>query len=382
MTLLPEATVERIRDELPAVQRIAYLNAGSLGPLPRRAVEAMDAQDHYDMEHRQAPDHWDRLSELQRAARAALSSLTGVPTDQVALMHSTHEGLNACLWGLELQEGENVVTTDEEHPGLLVPLSHAQTRLGTEIRVAPWRDGDQEFVEGVLQLVDSRTRAIFLSHVSWKSGRTAPLRALRDALPGHVRVVADGAQSAGVMQLRPDDGWDAITVSGQKWPCGPNGSGGLALLDPEAWQPTFGAYSQLESWDDYISTAIVPDGRRFEMSQEALQPLAGFTASVRWLLDEVGLERALGHARALNELARARLHRAGVAPDALHGDAHLLGIDVPAGHAPAWATALYEEGFLIRALGDDRLRCSFGCWNDAAEVERCADAIAALLGER
>lgn len=379
MTLFSSDELAGIREQLPATTGVAYLNAGSLGPLPRRSVDAMDAQDRYDMEHRQAPDHWERLTQLQRSARRALTSLTGVEEEQVALMHSTHEGLNACLWGLDLQDGENVVTTDEEHPGLLVPLSHAQTRLGTDVRVAPWLDSDEAFVDAVLASVDSRTRAVFLSHVSWKSGRVAPLRALRDSLPDHVRLVADGAQSAGVLQLSPRDGWDACTVSGQKWPCGPNGSGGLALLDPEAWQPTFGAYSQLESWDDYISTAIVPDGRRFEMSQESLAPLAGFAESVHWLLDEVGLSRAYTHARALNERARTRLEGAGVDPDSLHGEAHLLGIDVPDGRASEWTKAIYDEGFLIRALGDDRLRCSFGCWNTPEEVDGCVDAIASRL---
>jgi L-cysteine/cystine lyase len=373
--LLSDSRLAELREQLPAVRRIAYLNAGTLGPLPKVAAAAMDDQDHYDVEFRQSGGHWERLKALQAEARDALVTLTGAATEQVALMHSTHEGINACLWGLELVSGDNVVTTDEEHPGLLVPLAHARTRNGCDVRIADWQDDDTAFVDAVLAQVDGRTRAVMLSHVSWQSGRIAPVRMLRDALPDAVRLVVDGAQSAGIMTVDPADGWDAFTVSGQKWPCGPNGSGGLALRDPEAWQPTFGAYAQLNSWDEYIPGDVSSDGRRFEMSQEALQPLAGFTASVRWLTSEVGIERAQAHARALKARVRARLEAGGVDPGDLTGDRHLLSIIVPAGRAPAIATALLDRDYLIRFLTPERVRLSMGFWNTPEELDGCAEAL-------
>jgi selenocysteine lyase/cysteine desulfurase len=232
-------------------------------------------------------------------------------------------------------------------------------------------------LDAVLAHVDAHTRAIFVSHVSWQSGRTAPLRMLRDALPAAVPIVADGAQSAGILTLSPDDGWDAITVSGQKWPCGPNGSGGLALLDPEAWQPTFGAYAQLVSWDEYIPADVAPTGRRFEMRQEALQPLAGLIASVEWMTGEVGIPNALAHACALNVRARERFVAGGLDPERLQGDQHLLSLDV-SGTGKALSAALFERGYLIRELGDDRVRLSLGCWNTPEEIDGCVDALLEL----
>jgi L-cysteine/cystine lyase len=378
-TPIPHDDLLRLRAQLPAITSVAYLNAGTLGPMPVAAIDAMADMQRYDIEQRQALDHWERLLEQQRAARSALTKLTGVGTDQVALMHSTHEGLNASLWGLDLKPGDNVITTDEEHPGLLVPLRHAQDRLRTEIRTAPWASDEDAFVDGILALVDERTRAVFLSHVSWQTGRTAPLRALRSSLPAGVRIVVDGAQSAGVLEVDPADGWDAYTVSGQKWPCGPNGSGGLAIIDPEAWLPTFGAYAQVASWDDNVQGDIVADGRRLETSQEALTPLAGFTASVEWIVSEVGLARAHGHGKHLNARTRARLQAAGVDVALLHGDAHLLALDVPAGSAQDIAATLMADGILIRPLGTDRVRSSFGFWNTEDEVDALADALATQL---
>jgi L-cysteine/cystine lyase len=377
---IDDATLAVIRAQLPAIHGPAYLNAGTMGPMPLSAIAAMDAERDYDERTRQTVDHWDRLTDLQHRARTAITRLTGVADEQVALMHTTHEALNSCLWGLDLRPGQSVVTTDEEHPGLLVPLRHVRARLGVEVQIARWCDGDEQFVDAVLAQVGSTTRAVALSHVSWTSGRIAPLRMLREALPDGVRLIIDGAQSAGVLQVDPADGWDAYTVSGQKWPCGPNGSGGLAMCDPEAWLPTFGAYTQVTDFDDILGSDVVAEGRRLEQSQEALGPLAGLAASVHWLVDEVGLQAVHEHARAMNARARAALQATGVDPASLHGHDHLLAIDTPAGRAAAIAEQLVQDGVMVRPLGDSRLRASFGCWNTRAEIDLLCDRLAPHLG--
>lgn len=373
---LNHATLDTFRAQLPAVQSVAYLNAGTLGPLPQPAIDAMDAERDYDVQVRQDALHWDRLLHVQVQARAELARLTGVAPDQVALMHSTHEGLNACIWGLDLRAGDVIVTTDEEHPGLLVPLRHARARLGVEVRTAAWKDDDDQLVDAICAQVDARTRAVALSHVSWLSGRIAPLAALRAALPAHVRIIVDGAQSAGVIPIEASAGWDAYTVSGQKWPCGPNGSGCVALADPEAWLPTAGAYMQITDHENILSSPVVADGRRLEQSQEALLPLAGIAASLAWLLDDVGVARAHAHARHLNARLRSQLSSTGIHETMLHGSDHLLALDTPSGNAPEICAALLDAGLLTRPLETARLRISFGCWNTEAEIDELASALA------
>lgn len=375
-----DAELERFRSELPAVTAACYLNAGTLGPLPRSAVAAMQAEHRYDVERRQCERLWERLVDLQTAARAALAGLGHVEPQQVALMHSTHEAINTCVWGLRLRAGDSVVTTDEEHPGVLVPLRHARDRLGCDIRIAAWSDAPA-LVENVARCCDDSTRAVVLSHVSWLSGRAAPLRLLREALPASCRIIVDGAQSAGAVPLDPTDGWDAYTVSGQKWTCGPNGSGALLLRDPAAWEPTFGAFQQVVDPSNCLGSPIVEDGRRFETSQEAMAPLAGIAASVTWLASHVDPRRAVAHARSLNVRARSLLlplvESWGADPrTVLSGEAHLLTIDLPDDRAAAVSLALCERHIVIRSLSPRRLRLSFGFWNTPHEVERCVDAIA------
>jgi len=361
------------------LDRVRYLNAGMLGPLTRHARDAVAGECALDAERRDDPELWTRLVAHQAAARGAVTSLTGVSVDQVALTHTTHEALNVCLWGLPLDAdgGHSIVTTDEEHPGLLVPLRHVRDRRACEIRTAAWVDDDETFVANVLALVDTGTRAVALSHVSWVTGRVAPISALGAALPDGVRLIVDGAQSAGVLAVDPSDGWDAYTVSGQKWSCGPNGSGGLALVDPEAWLPTFGAYLQLTDPSDPFGSALTPTAARFESSQEASGPLAGFAASVAWLVGEVGLWRAHEHALALNSYARSVLASGPrTAALTLHGHEHLLCIDVAEGTALTVVQRIARAGVSVRPLGASRLRLSLGAWNSTEDIDACVAALA------
>lgn len=375
-----DAELARIRAELPAVTTSTYLNAGTLGPMPRVAIDAMRVEQEYDVQRRQCGRLWERLGELQVTARGALTALTGVGPEQVALMHTTHEGINTCLWGLDVGVGDDIVTTDQEHPGVTVPLRHLRDRTGCTITVAPWdASNDAAFVEAIATACTPATRAVILSHVSWVTGTVAPLRALRAALPG-VRLIVDGAQSAGVLAMNPEDGWDAYTVSGQKWPCGPNGSGGLALVDPEAWRPTFGAYMQVTDPASAFTADLVPDARRFETSQEAMTPLAGFAASVEWLVRDVGIVRATAHAKARNVQARERMASVlGERVVAAHGNIHLLCVELDAPVAEQVAVDLCRADISIRSLSPTRIRLSFGAWNTSAEVDSAVDAIAASL---
>ena len=41
---------------------------------------------------------------------------------ELALTGSTTDGVNTVISGLDLRPGDEIITSDEEHPGLLAPL--------------------------------------------------------------------------------------------------------------------------------------------------------------------------------------------------------------------------------------------------------------------
>ena len=125
--------VDAVRAELPVLSRVAYLNTGTFGPLPRRVVEAMEARLESELaEGRVGRPYFDDVVGLRADVRRALAAMIGAPPEAVALTRATGEGCNIAVSSLRLEPEDEVVTTDDEHFGLLGPLHSS----GARVRVA------------------------------------------------------------------------------------------------------------------------------------------------------------------------------------------------------------------------------------------------------
>jgi L-cysteine/cystine lyase len=113
-------TFEEARAQFPVLERLAYLNAGSMGPLARATGEAMAEGLRSDVQNgRAGQTYFERMRELREGVRKRLAGLVGVVPERIALASSTSSGCNVVLRGLELGSEDEIVTTDAEHPGLL-----------------------------------------------------------------------------------------------------------------------------------------------------------------------------------------------------------------------------------------------------------------------
>jgi L-cysteine/cystine lyase len=334
------------RAQFPVLDRVAYLNAGSMGPLARATVEAMTAQLLADLElGRGGHAYIETMMELRKRVRTGLAATIGVPAENVALTTSTTEGCNIVLSGLRLQPGDEIVTTDTEHFGLLGALDASEAT----VRVAAVRAQPPErALEAILAEVTPRTRLIALSHVSWQTGNLLPIEELQDAASRPMLV--DGAQSAGAIAVDATR-YDYYTISGQKWLCGPDATGGLYVRDPEALSvalPT--AFSQ-ESYDESGSFTPRPGAARFDSGWLGTPSLAG-------------LEATETSARAWTLLANR--FELVTAP----GQANLVSFVAP-GDPEEIARRLFEHGIVVRSMpGTPWLRISCGWWTSDEDLQR------------
>ena len=106
------------------------------------------------------------------------------------------------LRGLGLGSGDEIVTTTDEHFGLLGPVAASGA---TVVVVAP-------DPEAILAAVTPRTGLIATSQVLWTSGAVLPLAEVRER--SGVPVLADGAQSVGAIPSTAA-GVDFLTIAGQ-----------------------------------------------------------------------------------------------------------------------------------------------------------------------
>ncbi len=123
-------TFEEARAQFPVLERLAYLNAGTNGPLSRATADAMAAQGRIDLEQgRGGPAYFEAALALRDDVRAKLAAFVHVAPENLSLATSTTNGCNMVVAGLGLGPGEEVVTTDGEHFGLLGALAVSQVRL-------------------------------------------------------------------------------------------------------------------------------------------------------------------------------------------------------------------------------------------------------------
>src|SRR4051795_5819907 len=149
-----------LRSEFPVLERVSYLNAGSNGPVPRRGADA--ARDwivRQANEGRGGATFFKGVVEAAEELRGRVANVVGCGPAELALTGSTTDGVNAVLSALDLAPGDEVLTSDEEHPGVLAPLNGLRARRGVSIRVAPF--------ESIAEEVGPDTKLVAVSHVSW-----------------------------------------------------------------------------------------------------------------------------------------------------------------------------------------------------------------------
>ena len=166
-----QAKIAAIRAALPVTERYVYLNAGTNGPLPQPAYDAMRACSQEELEAgRIGAPAFTRLLGGLSEAREAVAALLSCDPAEVALTHNTTEGMNIALMGLDWRPGDEVVTASTEHPGGLYPVYLLHQRYGVRIRMTEIGMPGGNPVEQLRAVLGPRTRAVVLSHVSWATG--------------------------------------------------------------------------------------------------------------------------------------------------------------------------------------------------------------------
>jgi L-cysteine/cystine lyase len=348
-----------VRDAYPVLERYAYLNAGSAGPLARATVEAIERGRRRDLEEgRGGPRYFEEMLGVRERVRASLAAEIGVPAEHVALTSSTTAGCNIVLAGLDLGPEDEIVTTDAEHFGLLGALHASGARVRT---VAPRLDE-------LVAAVTPRTRLIALSHVLWTTGHVVPLRELKEetGLP----LLVDGAQSVGAIPVDAS-GCDWYTISAQKWLCGPDPTGALYVADPEGLRVAFPTYFGQAGYEPDGAFEPKEGTARFDSGWIDPPSLAGLEAALA-VHPEWRFERAAAMAARCRELLAER-YEVVTEP----GHATLVSFRWPKGDPAEAARRAYERDVIIRDLPKTGLlRVSCGYWTSEEDLERLLDALA------
>ncbi len=377
MTATRDATkLSRLRHDVPVVAHGGYFNSGFTGPLCRAAQQAMASAAAGELtEGRTGPAARARANEVLAEARGLIADLIGAGDGAVALTHHATDGVNIAVQGLDWRRDDNVVTTQIEHKGVALPLGVLRRRHGVQVRAVGWTPGTgpAELRAALTDAIDAGTRLVVVSHVAYVNGVVLPVADIaRAARKRGALLLADGAQAAGAIRVDVTElEADMYTLSGQKWLCGPEGTGALyvaqAILD-RVQQNSVG-WASCETWqvDGYFTPN--KDATRFEVGTRHVPAVAGLSAAIRWLREEAGLDWACERGYALAELARSRLARLpGVAVLTPAEHAGLVSFQLPGGPDRLVAHLAARDVYIRSIFGYDCARLSVGFFHTEEEI--------------
>ncbi|MDA8300646.1 MAG: aminotransferase class V-fold PLP-dependent enzyme [Actinomycetota bacterium] len=387
---MPRLDTAKVREQLPATTASVYLNTGTYGPISRRASVAIAQRAAEDFEHgrlrggmQASAAHSERLAAL----RGDLACLVGADANEIALTRSTTEGVNLGIWGRSWSEGDEVVTTSQEHPGILFPLALLRRRYGVKITFADVGHGDAaRTLQAFEDVLHPGVKMVALSHVLYTTGAVLPLLEITDMAHSVGAVVlVDGAQSVGAVPVDMHAlGIDYYAFSGQKWLCGPDGSGGLFVRADmlSSLEPSFVSFATVDfrTFDaaDPATFVLPAEASCLETGTVYRPAVLGFAEAVSWLKDEVGLDAAEAD---LSELSGYCRERAAEIPGATvmspPGQASgLVSVHIGDDDTAAAVEYLREAGVLIRNIHENNaLRISTGFYNTKDDVDLALEKI-------
>ena len=240
------------------------------------------------------PLHYPRWQAVEQTLREQLSKLINAPSaDDIALLKNTSEGLSVIAYGLEWQQGDNIVISDQEFPSNRIVWASLEDQ-GVTLREAGILDNPAS-PEAVLEAAcDSNTRLMSVSSIQYASGLALDLARLgRFCRARDILFCVDGIQSIGALQMDVQAiNADFVVADGHKWLMAPEG---LALfycrpaLRQQLRLRQFG-WHMVENSGDFDQRHWQPavSARRFECGSPNMLGIHGLSASLS-LIEQIGM---------------------------------------------------------------------------------------------
>jgi len=207
---------------------VLFLNHGSFGACPRPVFETYQAIQR-ELESQPVAFLGRELTERLRVPRVELAAYLGTgPENLVGVVNAT-TGLNIVAQSLDLQPGDEILTTDHEYSALEKTWAYVTGKTGARIVTVdvPMPLVSEEVFTAALRAgITERTRVLFLSHITSPTALVFPIeRIVAEARSRGIVTVIDGAHTPGHIPVDLDAlGADFYSGNCHKWLMTPKGS--------------------------------------------------------------------------------------------------------------------------------------------------------------
>jgi isopenicillin-N epimerase len=268
---------------------VVYLNHGSFGACPRPVFEIYQRWQ-LELEREPLDMLGRKIETLMTEARTALAEYIHCAPDEVVYFPNPTTAINMVARSLKLEAGDEVLSTDHEYGAMDRTWRFICNRAGAHYVRQPIPlpvKTPEDFVEQMWRGFSTRTRVVFISHITSQTALTFPVEEIcQRARQAGVLSIVDGAHVPGQISLDLSTlGADIYTAACHKWLCAPKGSAFLyarrdiqPMLEPlvvswgwEAEEPSDSQFIDHHEWQgtrDPSAFLAVPAAIEFQRTHD------------------------------------------------------------------------------------------------------------------
>jgi isopenicillin-N epimerase len=367
---------------------VVFLNHGSFGATPRIVFEKYQWWQR-ELEHQPVQFLGRRFDDLMQQARTALAGYVHTTPYNLVYVPNATTGLNIVARSLTLKPGDEILSTNHEYGALDRTWRFLTRKGGATYRQVPIPlplTTPEAFVEELWSGITSRTRVVFLSHITSPTALIFPIQEIcRRARNAGIISIIDGAHTVGQIPLDLEElGADFYSSNLHKWLCCPKGSAFL-YARPEMQQLV---EPLVVSWGYESET---PSASRFVDEQEwtGTRDIAAYltTDEAIRFCEMHGWDEVRSRCHRLAQYARERiLSLTGLqplSPDSAEWYMQMVTMPLPSCNAAQLKARLYDEYHIevpiITWQNQFFIRVSIQAYNTLEDVEHLVKALGRLL---
>jgi len=216
---------------------IVYLNSGTEGSIPK---EIQKNYFRYIKEWASSPSYYfafdKTFQDWQKSNREKAGKFIGTTGENICITNNTSEGLSMALLGVNLREGDEILSTLHDYPSsesACHVLSKTRGVIYTQLYLPSPAESKEEIVNIFRNAINPKTKVLLISHITYTTGLRMPAKELcRLAAEKNIITIIDGAHALGTLPLEMEEtGCDFYAAAGHKWLNGPPGTGILFIRD-------------------------------------------------------------------------------------------------------------------------------------------------------
>lgn len=354
-----------LRSQLLVPANRIYLNTGTLGPSPMPVMDAV-YQATRQLEMNPANENFGPLGHQMETIRKKVAAFIHADVNETILTRNTTEGLNLIAQSIDLNEGDEIITTNLEHGGLEVGLDFLKQTRGVvvkKIELPLPGNSAEEIVNTFKKNIGPNTKMLLLSHVNTITGLLMPFTAIsKITKPKGIYLIADGAQAPGLVKINVKElGVDAYATSGHKWVLGPKETGLLYLRKEfqEKVKPIF-TFSGFTTYSASSGTRNVAN-------------ILGLGAALDWHT-QIGVEKIQERTLQLRNYCLAELKKIKgikiISPEARSLSTGIVSFSLLTAKNNEVADALKKEDIIVKVLPQlNAIRISCHCFISKQEID-------------